>query len=192
MVLGGIERRMASILFDHGPVIQREKFEEMCLAAGMKRATFYVYLDYSPIITKYARGVYGLRGATVPPGLVEELVPPLRRTQTLVDHGWTSDARMWFAYRLSGSISIPTAARRLVQGDYALRTEDGSIVGKLAVREAGVWGLRPLFRRRGGEAGDYLLLVVDSKNHNATAVVGDADILQGFAPQPVEPNRLME
>lgn len=182
-VLGNVEGTMVRIMLKHGPVMQREKFEQLCVSSGIKTSTFYIYLDYSPLLVRHARGVYGLRGAPVPPGLVEDLKPAIRRSERLVDYGWTAEGTIWIGYRLSkttiasGVIAVPAAMRRFVQGDFVLRTEDGSNIGKFTVRENGSWGLTSLFRRRGGESGDILLLVIDLASRQATASIGDESLL---------------
>lgn len=66
-ILGEVEETMARILMEEGPLLTGKDFEAKCVAAGMNQSTFYVYLGYSPIIARYARGVYGLRGADIPP-----------------------------------------------------------------------------------------------------------------------------
>jgi hypothetical protein len=43
-VLRGTEHTMVQVLKEYGPVMQRAKFEDACLARGMNRSTFYAYL----------------------------------------------------------------------------------------------------------------------------------------------------
>ncbi len=62
-ILSEVEQIMVQVMKDHGPVMQRAKFEEACLSLGMNRATFLAYLAYSPIFARYERGMYGLRGS---------------------------------------------------------------------------------------------------------------------------------
>ena len=54
------ERTMADVLKEHGPILERQRLEDLCTARGLKRDTFYVHLTYSPVIERYAQGVYGL------------------------------------------------------------------------------------------------------------------------------------
>ncbi len=68
-ILNGIELTMARILKKHGPILGVTRFRELCVANGIQTATFLVYLPKSPIIKRFARGVYGLRGAKLPGGL---------------------------------------------------------------------------------------------------------------------------
>jgi hypothetical protein len=187
IVLRGTELIMARILKEHGPLMQRAKFEEFCSAAGMKRATFYAYLDYSPIIERYASGVYGLRGASVPPGLAESLIPHYERSPSVrLDHGWTNDRKIWIGYRLSegmvrnGVFSVPSGLKRFLQGKFMLKTSDGGMMGTVAIRENSGWGLSPFYRRRGGEAGDTLLLVFDLSQGETLVSVGDEGLLEPY------------
>jgi hypothetical protein len=185
MVLRGTELTMAKILKERGPIMQRAKFEELCSAAGMKRGTFYAYLDYSPIIERYASGVYGLRGANVPPGLAESLIPHNERPPSVrLDHGWTSDRKIWIGYRLSdgmvrnGAFGVPSGLKKFLQGKFTLKAADGDVMGTLSISESSGWGLGPFYRRRGGEAGDTLLIVFDLSRQEASISIGNEGLLE--------------
>lgn len=183
-ILSKTEETMAAILRRHNSVMQRETFEEECVVGGMNRATFYIYIDYSPIIVKYARGVYGLRGAEVPPGLVESLKPKIQRGRVLKDYGWKSDGRLWVGYKLSestvatGVCSIPATLTRFIEGDFQFYEPSGKIVGNLGINKTSAWGLRPFFNRRGVDAGDHLVLLFDLSLRTATAYIGDESTLE--------------
>jgi hypothetical protein len=183
-VLRGTEYQMADILISHGPVMQRAKFEEMCRDRGMNRSTFYVYLDYSPILERFASGVYGLRGAIVDPSTIESLLPQSRPTTTVrLDHGWSGNNRIWISYQLSeamianGAFSVPPGFKALLQGSFTASVADGQRIGTLVVKETSGWGLGPFFRRRGGESGDLLLLVFDLSAKTVVISIGDQDLL---------------
>jgi hypothetical protein len=182
-VLGKIEATLVEVLFDHGPVMRRDDLERMAVKErGLNRSSFYVYLGYSPVIERYAPGVYGLRGARVTAAQVDALIPPRARTQVLQDHGWTSEGRLWIAYRVSaagersGVLGVPGAVKTVVQGSFALTSEDGRSVGTLTV-EDNMWGLSPFYRRYGVEEGDYLVLVLDLQSRAATIVAGSQEVL---------------
>jgi hypothetical protein len=180
------EQVLVCVLREYERVMRREKLEAECLRLGMNQATFYKYLSYLPFITKYAPGVYGLRGAVVPPGLVESLTPKIRRGKVLMDYGWTADGRVWSGYQLSenllfsGVCSVPSALKNFLQGEFALKAPDGSNIGTMVVSRTSAWGLRPLFSRRGGEAGDYLILLFNLAEKVVVAYLGDANILDEF------------
>jgi hypothetical protein len=143
----------------------------------MNPITFNLYLSRSPILGRYAQGVYGLRGAEFTPGDLERCVP--LQVKRLSDHGWTIDAKPWIAVELSagalssGVVSVPAAVRDFLVGRYLLRAEDRAEIGTLVISEKGAgWGLAPLFRRRGGEPGDVLLIVFDPQRGEALARCG--------------------
>lgn len=185
-VLNRTEGTFMRVLLEFGPVMLREQLEERCVRLGMNRSTFYVHLGYSPVIQRLARGVYALRGARVQPGLVDSLVQGgesrRRRGTVLMDYGWAG-GRPWAVYRLSravltsGVFGVPSSLKRFVEGDFELRTTDGTHLGTLVSREAGAWGLGPFFSRRGGEVGDYLRVVWDLKDRRAEVSLGDSSLL---------------
>lgn len=163
------------------------EFEQQCLDFGMNRSTFYVYLDYSPVIARYAPGVYGLRSATVSPGLVASLVSRRPRGKVLRDYGWTPDGRVWLGYELSkamissGVFTVPKGMKPFLEGEFVLKAADRARIGALVCKGASAaWGLGPFFRRRGGEPGDHLALVFDLKAREVTVSVGDATLLDRF------------
>jgi hypothetical protein len=182
-ILSDSELRIFKVLKEHGPVMQTFKLEEHCLSAGVNLHSFWIYLSYCPIINRYAPGVYGLRGAEVPAGQVESLIPKrTARSKLLVDYGWTKDRNIQIVYRVSsgmlsnGVLSVPAALRPFLQGRYTLVTGDDSTIGAIVVKENSAWGLGPFFTRRGGEPGDYLSIVFDSSKRVAVAEIGDASL----------------
>ena len=183
-VLSENEQILYRVLQKEGPVMQRSKLEERCLAAGMLRSTFYVYLDYSPILSRYARGVYGFRGAAVSPDVVESLIPVVKRHRVIRDYGWGGDRKPWLAWRVSeamvssGVFRVPAAMKRFLEGEFRLAAADDDPACTLVIRENGAWGLSPFFRRRGVEAGDYLVLTFDLTTRSATIQVGDAAMVE--------------
>lgn len=185
--LRGAELSLITILKENGPAMQRPKLEKRCLDLGMKRSTFYAYLSYSPVIERYASGVYGIRGAAIEPGVVESLIPYTQRTRGVrLDHGWTRDRRIWIGYCVSegmlgnGAFSVPAGLKQFLQGTYAMKSADGAAIGTVVVKDNAGWGLGTLFRRRGGEPGDTLLLIFDAKAQLVTAAVGDEGLLEQF------------
>ncbi len=160
--LADTERTLAGVLKEHGPVMERQRLEELCSERGLKRDTFYIHLTYSPIIERFDQGVYGLRGSTVPPGLAESLIVPRSKSKLIQDYGWTDDGSLEVSYRLSkaiiwsGVVGVPAGIRQYVQGRFVLKTADDTQIGTLVIKDTSGWGLGPFFRRRGGEAGDAL------------------------------------
>jgi hypothetical protein len=180
-VLSEAELITVDVLRTHGPLVHRSEFERLCIQRGMNSSTFSLYLNRSAIVAKYATGIYGLRGIAFSPGDLEALIP--HRRVRFADHGWTEDAQPWIAVELApstlstGIIHVPAGVRDLIQGRYAIKTDDGQNIGNLVVSEQAGWGLAPLFRRRGGEPGDILSITFDVRQREVTARLGDATII---------------
>src|SRR5579864_180994 len=62
-VLTQTERDIVHILSDHGGTTSGSELKSVCLGMGASRANFYKCILYSPIISKYAVGRYGLIGS---------------------------------------------------------------------------------------------------------------------------------
>jgi hypothetical protein len=182
--LSPTEQTLVQILLQHGGVMARLPFQDACVAAGMNRSTFMVYLDYSPVLVKYARGVYGLVGHNPPPGMVASLAPKGQPGRRLLDVGWMTDGRPWCAYRLgrntleSGVVGVPSGLKTIFAGEFRLEADDGTPMGTLVARNSSAWGLGPFFRRRGGEEDDCLLLVLDVANRKAVVAIGDDGMVE--------------
>jgi hypothetical protein len=82
-----VEFTFFDLLSTEGPLLPSGKLEKRCLQRGMNRSTFWVYLMYSPILARYADGIYGLRGAHFAPGEAEALRPRHGRSRIVVDYG---------------------------------------------------------------------------------------------------------
>jgi hypothetical protein len=63
-VLSRVERNIVHILSEHGGIMAAPEFKSVCLGMGVIRATFYHCMEYSPIISKHAGGLYGLIGSS--------------------------------------------------------------------------------------------------------------------------------
>ena len=181
-VLGKIERGLVEILFERGPVMRKDELVQVAVGEkGLNRNSVSVYLTYSPVLERYAPGVWGLRGAPVTAAEIQTLIPPRVRYQVLQDHGWTRDGRIWVAYRLSpavvesGVLGTPAALRGVARGPFALFAEGGRAVGTLVI-EDNIWGISSFLRRWGVEAGDYLVITLDLSERKATIAVGAEDL----------------
>jgi Bacterial RNA polymerase, alpha chain C terminal domain len=184
------EMMLFKVLTLNGPVMQRERLEDLCVANGMNRSTFYSKLDSSPIIARYATGVYGLVGANVTPGAIQSLITKHQPQKVVMDFGWGANQSLWIGYRLSknmikaGVCGLPSPIRRFVSGDFSIKDEDGSAIGGIRSRESQIDGLSSLFSRRGGEPGDYLVLVFDLRTREVAASIGDKGLLEEFQTAP--------
>ncbi len=88
-ILSDSEQIILAVFKEHGPVIQRAKFEQLCLHVGMNHHSFWVFLSYCPLICRHATGVYGLRGAEVPVGLVDSKIGTLVVKDSSAWGAWT-------------------------------------------------------------------------------------------------------
>jgi len=183
---GTTEWAMAAILKEYQPVMSRRKLEEKCIELGMNRNTFFQYLSYSPIITKYSTGVYGLRGTRVEPGIIESLKPKQKARKVLIDFGWTGNGKIWLVHKISqgmfnsGVFTIPATMQKFLDGDFQLIAPDGTYIGGLKVRRTSGWSLKSLFMRRGGEPGDYIALVFNLSSNEINFYLGDEELLDLF------------
>jgi hypothetical protein len=185
-VLSGAESVVLKVLRSHGGALALAALESFCLAAGITRPNFWHIAAFSPIVHKYALAVYGLVGAQLDPGVIEGLIPAHRRTRVLQDFGWLHDGQVWVGFKLSeamlraGVFGVPSSLRRFIEGEYALLASDGGQLGTLVAKASSGWGLGPLFSRRGGEAGDYLVIRFDLSVRRATAQIGGEDLLDEY------------
>src|SRR5579863_8025172 len=62
-VLSQVERDIVHILSEHGGTMTTSEFKSICLGRGLNRWTYYQNLVSSPIISRYAGGLYGLIGS---------------------------------------------------------------------------------------------------------------------------------
>lgn len=182
VVLSNTEAVIVDVLKENLGIQVRQELEDSCTARGIKRDTFYIHLTYSPVIARYAPGVYGVRGAEIPPGLAESMVQTRKKTTRVIsDYGWQTDGKVRVSYRLSqgalsnGILSVPGSMKSYVQGEFGLVSPDGQAVGRLVVKDTQAWGLGPFFRRRGGEPGDVLEIVFDAKERVAAVALGESD-----------------
>jgi hypothetical protein len=63
--------------------------------------------------------------------------------------------------------------KRFIQGDFALKAADGVAICTLKIRDCNGWSLSSFFTRRGGETGDYLVLLFNLKDGVVRVQLGD-------------------
>ncbi|EKE05272.1 MAG: RNA polymerase sigma factor [uncultured bacterium] len=186
-VLGNHELRMYQILKEQGPLMATVEFEAACLNFGIARNSFYQYLSYSPILNRYISGVYGLRGADIPPGLAESIAPTKRKVFSKTDYGWTNGGDIWVIRQLSistihdGRFSIPTALSQYLPESIMLKSVDGTILQNLQIdKNYHSVNIRSFLKRSGYEAGDYLALTFYLSKKEAIAYMGGEEIWDDF------------
>jgi hypothetical protein len=189
-VLASGEKTIVEILFDNGYIMRRADLEEKATEAGLNRTSFYIYLGYSPVLARYAPGVYGLRGAPVTAAQIESLIPPRQRTSKIFrDNGWTEKGNLWMAYKISrassisGVVGVPSNLAKFIRGSFRLHTESNQPIGTLTIRNSNMWGLSPFFRKWGVEAGDYIVIEFDTKSESAIITTGDEEVITRYQEQ---------
>jgi hypothetical protein len=176
------------ILKEYGPVLTRQMLEDLCVELGIKQSTFSLVLSTSPIVTKYAPGIYSLRGAKIPPGVVESIISrqKAKARKVFIDNGWNAEGKIWFAYRLnkgminSGLFYVPASMGEFLQGEFNLKAADNAPIGSVTIKSTRGWNLQRFFHRRGGEPEDYLVLVFDLNLREVKAYMGNLDLLDDF------------
>lgn len=181
--LTGVERKLVGVLKEHGPVMERGKMEDLCVADGVNRFSFHAFISWSPVIMQLGHSLYGLLGAEVTKRKLEEMSSALRATRlarrVLAAHGWTEDGKVWLSYRLSKAastyavITVPAALKEHVQGRFVLLGPDGKTIGVLATKDGRAWGLGAFLRQRGARIDDSIRLTLDLKERTATVAWSD-------------------
>lgn len=181
-ILSHAEQTMFSVLKVFGPVMQRERLEQECLMRGMSRSTFYMYLSNSPILLRFAPGVYGLRGASVPPGTLESLETKKSRAKVIIDFAWTPSGEPWIAYRISqsvlrtGTCSIPAAFCRFITGDFKLLGTDNLYYGIVTAKKDRLLGFMSLFAKNACKAGDFLKLRFNLRERVVVWIISKSEL----------------
>ena len=190
--VGDAERLLLEVLRDNGSVMIGTHLRREAAIRGQNINTTFQYLSYSPVIERIAPLVYAVRGSSVDPGLVETLRRQARSKRSsapvFTDTGWTADGAVWLGYHISeatvasGVVSVPASIRTVIGiREFELFASDGAGLGLLNISESGsAWGLGPFFRRRGVEAGDYLVLTLSPDFECAVAIAGEAELMERY------------
>jgi hypothetical protein len=194
-VLSESEKMLREVILESGPLMTREQLrQELVNERGMKMNSFSLYLSYSPVIERFGRGVFGLRGIAIETSTIEKF---LRENETprgrvLLDSGRTHSGEIWFAYRLSagaisaGVFSVPASFTDSLSGSFDLYSidNDAQRLGNVGLGGGSgprLWGLGPLFRRKHPEEGDHLVLTFDTTGQKVVAHLGSEELVREFA-----------
>jgi Sigma-70, region 4 len=178
-VLTGVELKLVSALKRHGPIMERDRLEDLCLADGMNPFSFRSFVCWSPVIMQFGNNVYGLLGSKVGRQELDAMTANAHRVRhtarrVLVRHGRTGDGKVWLRYRLSkaastrGLVTIPVALKKRLRGQYVLFGPDGQSIGTLTIKEERASGLGPFLRNHGADVDDGILLTLDLAARTAT------------------------
>jgi hypothetical protein len=169
--LAGVEAKLAEVLMEHGPIMERSALEDLCVGCGMNRFSFHAFVSWSPVIKQFGHSVYGLLGSTASAAEVGAIVRARharRHNHRVLDrYGHTPDGKIWLRYRLSKAastyavITVPAALKEVVHGRFDLVAADGRKVGALATKDGRAWGLGAFLRQQGARINDRIVLTLD-------------------------------
>lgn len=180
------ESTMISILRKHGPVLSWDRFEGLCVEAGMNPVSFGIVLSTSPVIARLARGVYSLVGAHVPPGIVEETVNQIAERRREAEWGWTPSGTFWFGFQLTrpiltgGAVRVPAFVAGIAGGAWKLKLGGGKIDDTIKCNNSFLWGLRRSLASVGAEPDDICVLEFDVTQRTLDLTVGGEELIDGF------------
>jgi hypothetical protein len=167
-----------------GTILSREDLEVVCVDRyGLNPTSFYIYLSFSPLITRLARGVYCLVGSAVNPGQIEAIERERRGESKSPEYGWTSDGKLWCACPLariaihSGGMRLPQFVSDLVDGEWSIVNSDSEPIGSLKVKNNFIVGLRKPLYENGAEPGDLCLLIFDMGHRRVELQLGGPDLV---------------
>jgi hypothetical protein len=191
-VLGAAEQTMVEVLrASPTGLLDRESFARACEGRGLNLNTFSVFTTYSPILEHVGQSIWGLRGVRVDPAALDALREVLAlkpRERRVIDHGWTSEGRLWIAVRLPGAWSsrifmLPSSIAPYVAGrHFPAKARSGAESGTIGVNEAGnCWGFASFLSRSGADEGDVLVVTFDLTKETAILdLLGDEEPLESL------------
>lgn len=164
-----------------GSPATREQLEDFCIdELGMNINSFYVYLSYSPLVTKLATGVFALVGQDVAPGAISQLKDEIKDGRFDDSHGWSKVGTLWWHFQVdrptakAGTRSIPTFVFNLTSGDWEVKSVDGLRLGKARIENGFMSGFRSPFAALGVVNKDFLQFDFDISSRNVfVRIVGD-------------------
>jgi len=184
MHLSGNEKILVEAFRTKGTVLSREDLEEICIEKyGLNPTSFYIYLSFSPLITRLSRGIYCLVGSAVNPGQIEAIERQRRSESKTPEYGWTSDGKLWCAFLLSrvtihsGGMRVPQFVSELVEGEWSIIHGKSEPIGSLKVKNNFIVGLRKSLYENGAEPGDLCLLIFDMGRRRVELQLGGPDLV---------------
>jgi hypothetical protein len=169
--------------------LDRKTLVDECLARGLNENTVAVFTTYSPIIEHIGLNLWKRRGAQVDPAAVEAVREQnqLRHRQTrLLNHGWTSDGRLWVAWRLPAStnsvvLGVPGAVLRYLSNRSfsAFAKDSGRASGNIAINDIGSsYAYSPFLRYEGADENDTFVAEFGLPKSDVWLSITDDDMLE--------------
>ncbi|MBM3950800.1 MAG: hypothetical protein FJ311_05035 [Rhodospirillales bacterium] len=180
---GGAEETIIEVLKANGPAVSIEKFQELCVSAGMNPVTVGIYSSNSPVVSRLARGVYGLVGADVAPGVVEEIGEQLSASRKPAEWGWSTKGALWCAIHLNrvclsqGSVSIPRFVADYAEGQWQPEIACRELDATVKCRDNFLWGLKRPLVNAGAEPGDVCVLEFERSTRKVRITVGGEELI---------------
>jgi hypothetical protein len=175
----GAELTFATVLREHGGLLDRITLEKECRERGMNEHTFVVYLHGSPLMLKLGRGVFGLVGTDATAGEIAYLESEIPHVQPISEFGWTSEGHIRIQYCITdnmlytGFFPLPAQICEYLEGQFDLVDEDEQILISIKTKGNVAWSLKKLFRGMGGDIGDPFSLTFDPETKRATISFGE-------------------
>ncbi len=179
---GSAESVLLSVLRTHGPILRWDRFQELCVAAGMNPVTFGIYASGSPIIARVTRGIYSLVSADVPPGAVEELEREAVASRKPAEWGWTPRGTLWYALPITetvlaaGSVPVAQFVASIADGDWKACFDGRQLDGSVRCGNRFLWGLRRPLINAGAEPGDVAILELDLSKRTVNITLGGEEL----------------
>jgi hypothetical protein len=180
--LSGDELIVVELLFELGPACHVDTLWPEAQSRGISRISFWVTLANSPVLVRYGRGIYGLRGIDLPTTLLANLL--CRRTnvdEVLRTYSQLSDGRAYAVYRISSTVmriaavTWPASLREEFGGDFLLSSIHSTVAVNLAVQVGQqVTGLREGLST--AKVGQYLVIGLDNDERKGFLLLGDAEL----------------
>ncbi|TYP81577.1 hypothetical protein BD830_105244 [Maritimibacter alkaliphilus HTCC2654] len=164
-----------------GSPATREQLEDFCIdGLGMNIHSFYVYLSYSPLVTKLATGVFALVGQDVEPGAISQLKDDIKESRFEDTTGWSKAGTLWWHFQAdrptakAGTRTVPTFVLNLTSGEWNVKTVDGLKLGAAKIENGFMSGFREAFAALGVDKKDFLQFDFDISNGDVyIRLVGD-------------------
>lgn len=164
-----------------GSPVTREQLEDYCIdQLRMNINSFYVYLSYSPFVTKLATGVFALVGTDVEPGAISQLQDDIRDNRFDETSGWSKAGTLWWHFQAdrptakTGTRAVPTFIFNLTSGTWSVESPDGLKFGEATIENGFISGFRTTFLALGVANKDFLQFDFDIANRVVfVRLVGD-------------------
>jgi len=179
---GGAESILVSVLRRHGPILGWDRFQELCMAAGMNPVTFGIYVCGSPIIARVTRGIYSLVGADIPPGAVEDLEREVATSRKPAEWGWSPRGTLWYARPITGtllaagSVPITRFVADIADGEWKACFDRRELDGSIKCSNGFLWGLRQPLINAGAEPGDVSIFEFDLSKRTVNITLGGEEL----------------